>query len=192
MFSLLNGLMGLMPSDRGGLNLTSPSKMLFNKPDSGEGREYNPNVYTSVGPLIGDDYDGEDLGNNAEDCDINLPEPEFQSGMILVGSDLKLLKVIHNERDLLSMAGLNINPTDDVRIMRNGSGEIVGAIAFGTKNMGQIKKIRYIDIDPDAIHFKKCLRHIIQTESSKSPLKFYNSDHVDIVRDKIPERFIRY
>lgn len=141
---------------------------------------YNPNVFTSVGPVSGIEGDKS-----------ILPNTEFQSGMILIGPDIRLMKIIHNERDLLSKAGLKINPTDDIRIIRDSSGRLKGAIAFGTSHINQIKKIRYIDVDDDSQNFKKCMCYLMRnTESSTNPLKFYNSEKADVERDEIVKKFV--
>lgn len=160
-------------------------------------RQYNPNVFNSVGPQLTAQNDNPSdsvaLGFPTEHNHMRLPpiKPEFQSGMILIGNDLKLIKAIHNDRDLIEKAGLQIDPTDDLRIIYDSNGKIVGAIAFGTKHVNQIKKIRYIDVDPDSNNFNKCMCHIIRnTEHSSNPLKFYNADEVEIDRDEIDKKYI--
>lgn len=154
-----------------------------------KGKQYNPNVTTSFGPLIGDSEDGLDLGGNRKQFDLSLPKPEFQSGMILVDSGLYLLKALSDEYNILSIAGLEIEPTDDVRVIKNKAGEIVGAITFGTKHVNQIQKIRYIDVDEASSNFKQCMCKLAQQESATNPLRFY-SNSADITRNEIPNKFI--
>lgn len=149
--------------------------------------KHNPNFDAAVGPTLGKygaDSDGIDLGNNSEKIPLhyNKTTPEFQSGIILNDDGLKILKAIHSEKDQLSKLGLKIDPTDDVRVVRNSSGEIVAAIAFGEKNVNQIKKIKYIDIDKDSQNVCKCLSQLAQTEQSTNPLRFYESEEVDLER----------
>ena len=161
-------------------------------------KQYNPNVFNSIGPQLTAQSDNDSdnsvaLGFPTDTGNMRFPpiKPEFQSGMILVGSDLKLVKAIHNDRDLIEKAGLHIDPTDDLRIIHNSDGKIVGAIAFGTKHVNQIKKIRYIDIDPDSQNFNKCLCHMIRnTDHSSNPLRFYNVDDIEIDRDDIDPKYI--
>lgn len=186
------------------LNLIHP--LLSNKSKENESyvssemkQTYNPNKFDSTGLLhIGkpnvNDGHGINIGTPTENGTehINIPlVPEFQSGTILVGKELRLMKAIHNERDMLEKAGLHIDPTDDLRIIMNSNGKVVGAIAFGTKHVNQIKKIRYIDVDRDSINFNKCMCHIIRnTEHSSNPLRFYNADDVQIDRDHIKQDYI--
>lgn len=156
---------------------------------------YHPNKFaeTGLGSYSSVEKSGIKIGQPTENGNnsIDLPTPEFTSGTILVGNELRLMKSIHNDRDMLEKAGLQIDPTDDLRIITNNNGKIVGAIAFGTKHVNQIKKIRYIDVDPDGANFNKCMCHIIRnTEHSSNPLRFYNADNVEIDRDHIKPEYM--
>ncbi len=133
--------------------------------------------------------DGVKLGRNKEDSYADLPEPEFQSGMILIDPELKLLKAVYAERNLLSKVGLKIGATDDVRVVKDNNGNLKSALSIGYNNMGQVITIRYIDVDKDGCNFQKCIASLANQQNS--PLKFYEGVIVDLERDTIPSSVIK-
>lgn len=148
-----------------------------------EGEEYNPNVFQSKPPTNSEPTDGLKLGRDKDDSYADVPAPDFQSGMILIDPELKLLKAINDERNLLSKVGLKICATDDVRVVKDSNGNLKSAMAIGYSNMGQVIKIRYIDVDKDGANFQKSIASLAKQQSS--PLKFYEGHNIDLERDDI-------
>ena len=76
-------------------------------------------MFTSSGPIQPEKDPNHDaspvkLGRNPGDSYGDVPVPEFSSGMILIDPELKLLKAVSKERNLLADAGLKIQADDDV------------------------------------------------------------------------------
>ncbi len=157
--------------------------------EEGDNSFYNPNVLSSSNPFNNDnDTNCIKLGRNSDCLTYGNIKPEFQSGMIIIDPDLKLLAAISNERDLLYKAGLHIDPTDDVRIVKTSTGDVKAAIAIGSKRNGQIKYIKYIDIDEDSINFHKAISKL--ASQPNSPLQFYENE-VDVQRYDINQKSIK-
>ena len=157
-----------------------------------KGQQYNPNVTTSFGPSYPDSDDSLDLGNNRKDHTGTCPSPEFKSGMIMIDPGLYMLNALYDEYDVLRIIGLNIDPTDDIKVIKNDKGQIVAAIAFGGSVINQKQTIKFFDIDPNSCNVSKALGSLADQPSASNPLKFYSSfeEHLDLHRIEIPERFI--
>ena len=155
--------------------------------DVTDGKQYNPNVIVSR-PMFNKKTIGIDLGQNAKNLKMSNPleNIEFQSGVILIDDDLKLFNSMHYERNLLANLGLQISPTDDIRIIRNKNGEIVAAFAFGESRVNQVKRLRYIDIDSNSSNFKKCMVKLAYLDTDTyNPLRFHSIDQINIERNSI-------
>ena len=157
-----------------------------------KGIQYNPNATVSFGPSYPDADDSLDLGNNRKDHTGTCPSPEFKSGMILIDPGLYMLNALYDEYDILRIIGLQIDPTDDIKIIKNDKGQIVAAIAFGGSVINQRQTIRFFDIDPDSSNVSKAIGALADQPSSSNPLKFYSSfsEHLDLQRTEIPDRFL--
>ena len=154
--------------------------------------EYNPNITSSTGPsdIFGTLEPGVPLGRSILDIPTygNLSNPEFQSGVIFVDPGLRLLKALYQERNLLSKVGLDIDPLDEVHVIKDELGNIKGAMASRFSNMGQITKIKYIDVDPDSSNFNKCMCRLFNVDPNSS-LVFTENDNI-IRNDILPEVII--
>lgn len=156
-----------------------------------EDSKLNPNSYSSEGPHQGLSASNPvKLGRNPDDSYGDVPEPEFQSGTILIDPELRLLAAMQQERNLLAKAGLKIQPMDDVRVIKDINGNVKGAMAINrTKNMGQVMSIKYIDVDKDGENFKKALSKLIT--SNGSPIKTFENATAEITRCRIPLGLIK-
>lgn len=154
-----------------------------------EDKYKNPNVMASTGTVIDDSSKTfVKLGRDSSYSNYGeTPTPEHQSGIIFVDPDLKLLKALNHERDSLFLAGLQFCPTDDVKIIKDNSGNIKGAMAISYSNMNQIMSIRYIDVDKDSENFKKSISRLLTRQTSS--LSF--SESVELIRDSIRSDLIK-
>ena len=170
--------------------------------DRTNGREFNPDLVMTSKPSR-NKYGLLSNGQYEKSVDIKTtkeytePSPfrkntEFISGMMILDGGLKLADAIYSQRRLLSDSGLQIDPKSNIKLIYNEFGEIVAAIAYNSCHMGQIKKIRYIDIDPDAVNFKRAMCYLCQhfDNDPNHPLKFYNSSEIDIERNRIRSRIL--
>ena len=170
--------------------------------DRTNGREFNPDLVMTSKPSR-NKYGLLSNGQYEKSVDIKTtkeytePSPftkntEFISGMMILDGGLRLANAIYSQRRLLANLGLEIDPRSNIKLIYNEFGEIVGAIAYNSSNMGQIKKIRYIDIDPDAVNFKRAMCYLCQhfDNDPNYPLKFYNSSEIDIERNRIRSRIL--
>ena len=170
--------------------------------DRTNGREFNPDLIMTSKPsrnkyglLSNGTYETSiDIKTTKEYLEPSLfrKAVEFSSGMMILDGGLKLANAIYSQRRLLANLGLEIDPLSNIKLVYNIDGEIVAAIAYTSSHMGQIKKIRFIDIDPDAINFKKAMCYLCQhfDNDPNYPLKFYNSSEIDIERNRIRSRIL--
>ena len=158
----------------------------------GEDACQNPSVMVTKGPLdaTGNNSIATPLGKLPEDAKTygSMPAPEFQSGMILVDPDLKLLAAVQHERNLLAQAGLQFDPNDDIRVIKDNNGKLKGAIAVSYEHMGQIIKINYMDVDKESENFKKSI--VALASQPGSSLTFFESLEIPIIRNEIRQDLI--
>ena len=181
-----DSLGGLSPLLTATKHVNIYKKYLEQKEDNllieGEQSKLNPNVMDISRLDKEHDVDSKadclPLGRTPQDAEIygKLNAEIFRSGIIYVDSDLKLMQAMQNEKELFAFAGLKIGPDDDLKLMITKDGRIVGAIAVEYKHMGQVAKLKYIDVDDESCHFKRTFNKL---QDMYSPLKFFDNDAIE-------------
>lgn len=144
---------------------------IANMPNVECAKHKNPNRISSIGPMnpTGNNEEPVPLGRDPGDQSYGIiPGHKFQSGVIMVDPDLKLLAALQKDRNLLASTGLEFDPTDDVYIMKDPSGMIKGAIAISYSNMGQITTVNYMDVADDSANFTKSIEKFIAQGAGSS------------------------
>lgn len=177
------------PLIRATKNINIYKKYQSNLLQEGENSDVNPNVMNSTGisDIMGDNLPTVPLGRTLEDIHTYgiMPSPEFQSGVIFIDPNLRLLKALHQERELLSYAGLEIDPNDDIKLIKDENGQLKAALAIKYSNMGQIIKIKYIDVDDNSKHFHGCMCKLLNIGS---PITYY--ENIEVIKNEISKDLI--
>jgi hypothetical protein len=178
------------PLIRATKNINIYKKYQSNLLQEGENSEINPNVMKSSGhsDITGDNTIPCPLGRTPADVHTYgiMPEPEFQSGVIFIDPNLRLLKALHQERELLSYAGLDIDPDDDIKLVKDDNGQLKAALAINYSHMGQIIKIKYIDVDDESKHFHGCMCKLLNIGS---PVKYYEG--IEVIKNELSKDLIK-
>lgn len=113
-------------------------------------------------------------------------KPMVETYSLLNDSELLISTSYKNERELLSMVGLKINESDDVRIVKTRSGDIKCAIALQLEDDGKVHSVRYVDVDNNGKHFKKGIARLATLPNSIS----FKSSDLEIHRDDIADGLV--
>jgi len=167
--------------------ISQAQKIIRENKDINETNVAGGNNATSMVP-IGDSTKkviAADAANIKPKKDLNR-KPMVETYSLLNDPELLISTSYKNERELLSMAGLQINETDDVRIVKTRTGDIKCAIALQLEDDGKVHSVRYVDVDKDGKYFKKGIARLATLPNSVS----FKSSKLEIQRDNIAEGLV--
>lgn len=106
---------------------------------------------------------------------------------LLSDANLVVIESTLNEKHLLKLAGLNLEETDKVHIVKDRGGNIKSAFSLRLEDNNTVSQIRYIDVDSHGKHFRGGLARLATLPGQLS----FESELVDIVRDDITDGLIK-
>lgn len=115
-----------------------------------------------------------------------LRKPMTETYSLLNDPNLLISTSYRTERELLKMAGLDIQEGDDVRIVKTRSGDIKSAMALHKEENGNVSSVNYIDVDSDGKYFKQGLSRLATLPNS---IRF-ESGELEIHRDDISDGLV--
>lgn len=113
--------------------------------------------------------------------------PNFGSLMLSIDDNLKLLASVQKERNILGGMGLSIDPNDEILLMKDRTGNLKGAIIISRDHSNNLKHIKYMDVDTDAMNFKKSLSKLITSKIGGTAIYY---EDIEVHRIHIPKEFI--
>lgn len=131
----------------------------------------NPNITNSIGPMMTSEIQKTPIQPGKENISSGeygyVPEV-FQSGMIIIDPELRLLSALKSEQNLLSKLGFIIGPNDIVKLIKTNRGELKSAMVICLDAFNKVKKITYIDADSNSNNFQKGLNKILPSSISEN------------------------
>jgi len=111
---------------------------------------------------------------------------EFKSSSIINDPNLIIINSTLQERNLLNLAGLNIESSDYVLIIKDRQGGIKSAMAMKSNN-NVINEINYIDVNSDGSNFKNGLVRLATLPNKP----FIFSEQIEVKFNKIKEKIVK-
>jgi len=129
-----------------------------------------------------------DIGNDKYKSGVIIDVPRIP-GILDIDNNLKLLTALQRERNLLSNIGLDFDPNDEIYTIKDNNGSLLAVMAVSRDKLNKIDKINFVDVDYNAVNFKKALARFLEHNIVGGTACFY--DNIDISRYEIRKEVLR-